>query len=546
MREEAPASDFGACLMEFHRMPSIPMTRRALIERLALVGGVGLMMTGMEALGFGVASAAEAPPVLQGSGAGKSVVILGAGVAGLASAIELSKAGYDVQVVEARSFAGGRAQTARKGYSLTELGGETQTCDFADGQYINVGPWRIPYHHYSTLHYARTLKVPMELFNNDNDAAYLYFEKGAGPLAGKPIRKGQIAADARGHTAEILAKVASRGGVDDLVTPADKEKLIAYLTGEGYLSHADLVYHGTDGRGFEVDPGAGVDPGPGKPSKPFAYSDVLNSGLWRVLSSVAPWDQQRTMFEPIGGMDQIAMAMAKTLPGKISFSTVVEKVRQGPKGVEVFVNTGGQKRSIKADYCICTIPLSVLRSVDLQVSPAFKAAIAAPAYGPVGKIGLQMKRRFWELDHAIYGGHVYTDDSTINTISFPSTGWFGEKGTLLGYYNFGADAAKISALSPAERAAHAVAFGQKVMPQYAESFESAFSIAWHRVQYNLGGWVEWSEETRKDAYPILCEPDGRIYLAGEHMSYITGWQAGAIESAWQQVEKLHRRVQAAA
>ncbi|WP_245620183.1 flavin monoamine oxidase family protein [Phenylobacterium immobile] len=527
-------------------MSRIPMTRRALIERLAMVGGVSLMMTGMQALGYGIASAAEGPPALPGSGAGKSVVILGAGVAGLAAAMELSKAGYDVKVLEARSFAGGRAQTARKGFTLTELGGDPQACDFDDGHYINHGPWRIPYHHYSTLHYAKSLKVPMELFNNDNDASYLYFEKGTGPLAGKPIRKGQVAADARGYAAEILAKVATRGGMDDLVTAADKEKLIAYMIAEGFLSPTDLAYHGADGRGFEVDPGAGVDPGPGKPSKPFAFTDVLNSGLWRVLSSVAHWDQQRTMFQPVGGMDQIALAMAKTLDGKISFSTVVEKVRQGAKGVEVSVTTNGQRSTVKADYCICTIPLSVLRSVDLQVTPAFKAAINAPAYAPVGKIGLQMKSRFWEEKHAIYGGHVYTDDSTINSIAFPSSDWFAQKGVLLGYYNFGADAAKISGLTPDERAAHAVAFGQKVMPEYAANYEKSFSVAWHRVQYNLGGWVEWSEDARKEAYPILCEPDGRIYLAGEHMSYINGWQAGAIESAWQQVEKLHRRVQAAA
>ena len=49
------------------------------------------------------------------------------------------------------------------------------------------------------------------------------------------------------------------------------------------------------------------------------------------------------------------------------------------------------------------------------------------------------------------------------------------------------------------------------------------------------------EEARATAYPVLCEPDGRIYLAGEHLSYIGGWQAGAFESAWQQVERLHAR-----
>ena len=103
-----------------------------------------------------------------------------------------------------------------------------------------------------------------------------------------------------------------------------------------------------------------------------------------------------------------------------------------------------------------------LRNIDIQVSSKFKTAIGDLSYAPVGKIGLQMKRRFWEDDHAIYGGHVYFDDPDVGSISLPSTGWFGPKGVILGYYNFGPNAAKISAMSLAGRQAFAAAAGQKV------------------------------------------------------------------------------------
>ena len=73
------------------------------------------------------------------------------------------------------------------------------------------------------------------------------------------------------------------------------------------------------------------------------------------------------------------------------------------------------------------------------------------------------------------------------------------------------------------------------------AFETAFSVAWHRVQYNLGGWAVWSDEARARDYPVLLQPDGRIYLAGEHLSHIGGWQAGGIESAWMQIDALHKR-----
>ena len=526
-------------------MPA-PATRRMFLEHLAGVGGMSLLLSGMAALGFGIESAVAAPPVLSGGGAKKKVVVLGTGVAGMTAAYELSNAGYDVTVLEARDRVGGRSYTARAGTKLTELGGEPQTCTFDAGYYINPGPWRIPYFHRGYLHYAKTLGVKLELFNNDNDHSYIYFEKGKGPLAGKAVRKQKIASDMRGYASEILAKQVNQGALDQTMTPGDKELFLAYLRSEGFLTGKDMKYEPGEGRDMDVYPGAGLDPGPGVNSKPFPMSDILQSRTWATLKSVAELDQQRTMFEPVGGMDRLPYAFAKKLGPKIRLQHVVDKINQDADKVEVhYTDAAGKAGVIKADYCVCTIPLSVLKGIDMQVSPKFKQAMSGVSYALVGKIGIQMKRRFWEEDHAIYGGHVYYDDPEVNQISLPSTGWLGPKGVLLGYYNFGGAAAKISAKSLKDRMAFAVAAGQKVFPQYTDSAESAFSIAWHRVKYNLGGWAEWSDEARKKDYPTLLEPDGRIYLAGEHLSYLTGWQEGGIESAWQQIAKLHARAHAA-
>jgi len=521
-----------------------PLSRRLFLEKLASVGGSALLMAGMSALGFGIESAMAAPPNLSG-GRGKKIVILGGGMAGLTAAYEMSNAGYDVTLLEARSFAGGRSQTARKGFTLTELGGEKQTCTFDDVLYINHGPWRIPYHHQSLLHYTRKFGVPLEIFVNDNDHSYIYFERGSGPLAGKAIRKQEVAADLRGKAAEMLAKCVQQGALDQQLTGGDKEMFLSYLRREGYLTAKDFQYVGTDGRGFEVNPGAGLNPG--KEAAPYGMLDVLHSGAWRTLGSVAGFEQQRTMFQPVGGMDRIPAALARNIkPGIIRYSCKVEKVAQDADKVEVFYVDGqGQRRSVTADYCLAAIPLSVLRNIDLACSDKFKQAITGVSYALVGKIGLQMKRRFWEENHHIYGGHIYTDNPEIGSITLPSTGYQSQKGVLLGYYQFGANAAKVSAMTPAQRQAFAAAAGQKIMPEYADSVESSFSVAWHRVEHNLGGWAQWSDEGRKTAYPTLLEPDGRIYLAGEHLSYLTGWQAGAVESAWQQIAKIHQRAQAA-
>ncbi|WP_229474897.1 flavin monoamine oxidase family protein [Pseudoduganella lurida] len=521
------------------------VTRRDFLYRAAAVGGTGLLLNAMSAWGMGIASTMSGPPVLSGSGKGKTVVILGAGLAGMTAAYELGKLGYKVQVLEARGFAGGRCQTARKGFELTELGGETQRCAFDKGQFINHGPWRIPLHHQSTLHYTREFEVPLEIMVNDNDHAYVYLENAGGPLAKKRLRAKEIKSDLRGHVDELLAKTVQNHLLDKELSADDQRALLEYLKHEGHLEE-NLAYKGRTGRGFAVYPGAGLNPGPGKPSDPLGLSELLQSGVGKVYSAVHDFPMQATMFQPVGGMDQIAKGFEKRVGRQIRYNSAVESIRHGEKNVTVAYKdtVTGKAGTVTADYCLCALPLSVLRMIDTDFSDKFKDAIKAVSYAPVGKIGLQMKRRFWEEDDHIYGGHVITDQKGINTISLPSWNWQGKKGVILGYYNYQTAAIEVSGMSPAERAEFAIAAGEKIFPQYRESFDSAFSVAWHRVQYNLGGWAEWTDDSRKNAYPLLLEGEGRVLLAGEHLSYLTGWQAGAIESAWQQLARIHERAMA--
>jgi len=252
------------------------------------------------------------------------------------------------------------------------------------------------------------------------------------------------------------------------------------------------------------------------------------------------------MFQPIGGMDMIAQAFERKVRDLIRLNTEIISLRNTDNGVTVECKDTqtGATRSVQGDFCLCTIPLSVLAQMDTDFSAPFKEAMKV-AYTPTGKIGIQMSRRFWEEDDFIYGGHISTDDPGIGNISLPSSGadWQGRKGTLLGYYNFGGNAARISAMSPKERLEYAVAYGEKIFPgAYRASAEKAFSVAWHRVQYSIGGWANWSDDGRKTGYPMLLKGEGRTLLAGEHLSYINGWMAGAIESAWHQIEQIHARL----
>jgi len=524
---------------------SASLTRREFLHRAAAVGGSALLLNTMNAWGIGIASRVTAPPPLSGSGKGKKVVVLGAGIAGLSAAFELRKLGYEVQVLEARPFAGGRCQSARKGFALQELGGEVQQCRFDDGHYINHGPWRIPLDHQSTLYYTRLFDIPLEVMVNDNDHAFVYLEDG-GPLSKQRLRGAQIKADMRGHVAELLAKSVQGHQLDAALGADDQMLLLDYLRREGALESGDLAYKGRNGRGYAVNPGAGLMPGAGTPSDPLAFRDLLAAKVGKVYSAVQDFPMHATMFQPVGGMDAIPRAFAARLGGAIRYNADVQRISQNADKVTLDIRdaASGKLSSVQADYCLCTVPLSVLRMIDSNFLDGFKTAIKAVPYAPVGKIGLQMRRRFWEEDDHIYGGHVLTDMKGINTISLPSTSWQQKKGVVLGYYNYQTAAIEVSGLTPAERAEFALAAGEKIFPAYRDAFDNAFSVAWHRVQYNLGGWAEWNDDSRKNAYPALLEGEGRVLLAGEHLSYLTGWQAGAIESAWQQMARIHERAMA--
>lgn len=125
----------------------------------------------------------EAPvtplPTVQ-NGAGKHIIVLGAGLAGMATAYELTKLGYQCTILEARSRSGGRCWSVRKDATNTETGNITQTANFDEGLYYNAGPSRIPHHHALSLHYCKELKVPLQVYNNVNQAAY-YFVKAKDP-----------------------------------------------------------------------------------------------------------------------------------------------------------------------------------------------------------------------------------------------------------------------------------------------------------------------------------------------------------------------------
>lgn len=529
---------------------SKPMSRRNFLQTMASVGGSTAVWAAMDAWSLARPPRQDLPP-LQGEVDGVRVVILGAGMGGMTMAYELGKLGYDVEILEVRDRPGGHNWTVRRGAVLEEYGGERQVCEFDEGQYFNPGPWRIPHHHEAYLHYCRELNVPLEPFINYQEANYVYIEGDFGPLAGQPVRYRQMNVDMRGYTAELLAKFANNGQLDGELEDDDIGALIDYLVHEGLIDADTLTYTGASRRGYATPPGAGTQPGqPLEPFDPAAiipYAAEVHRAQGHYLASAAAYSQQMTMMQPVGGMDRTAYAFADAIgEDKFSYQTEVLEIRQDDNGVRIACRdwSSGETREVTADYCVSAIPLTILATLPADFSQEMSEAIRNIPYEPTGKIGMQFSRRFWEEDDNIYGGVSRTNISTIGGIAYPSYGFLGQKGVLQSYYNFGIDAIYVSGMTVDERIEHALEHGSKIHPQYRETFENAFSVAWHRVPYLLGGWPTFTEHTREQYYPRLLEPDGRVYLVGEYLSYLTGWIEGTIRAAWLQLDKLHERVRA--
>ncbi len=270
--------------------------------------------------------------------------------------------------------------------------------------------------------------MALEPFVQVNHNAYLH---GARAFGGKPQRYRAVQADFHGTVADLLAKAVRTDRLGEAVTAEDTEVLLAALRSWGALDRDYRYRPGDDSserRGWDKPPGGGLDARP-VPSTPVAPSDLLQGRLWRALSVAADYDYQTTLFQPVGGMDAIARAMRREVAPVLRLHTKVTAIRQDGAGVtadwqDTASGAAGQSR---ADWCVCTIPLSILSQIELTVSPAMAAAIAAVPYAAAVKIGLQFRRRFWEEDEAIYGGISYTD-LPISLIGYPASGYQRRQG----------------------------------------------------------------------------------------------------------------------
>lgn len=287
----------------------------------------------------------------------------------MTAALELSKQGYECEIFEYNDRAGGRVWSVRAGTRFAELGGATQISDFAEGQYLNPGPWRIPYSHGALLDYCRRLGVDLEIFINHNRNALIHRTDAND---GQLVHRNPATVNFVGYTSELLAKATSQGALDQELTADDREKLLEALRTWDALDR-EYRYTVSSRRGYDEYMGAGHHPR--IPSEPQALQELLDAEAWRAFGGEWAYESL-TMFQPVGGMDRIARAFEREAGHMIRYQPKVTEIRQDDNGVRVTYEdrADGSVPEATADHCICTIPLSVLSQFPSDFSPDFLEA----------------------------------------------------------------------------------------------------------------------------------------------------------------------------
>ena len=527
------------------------ITRRMLIGNMARLGGAGAVYETLAALDF-----LKPPPALAAglelpaeSGRGRTVAILGAGVAGLCAAYELDRAGYDCVVLEASRRIGGRSLTLRRGDRFQEIGQEAQACQFDEGMWLNAGPGRIPHHHVRVIDYCRRFGVTLQPYIFASRANLMHSDR-IGNGRTNQVRRSLY--DLQGHVAELLSKCSVKPGLDLPLTKEDLTRFHDMLAVFGDLTRIEApgkdptyAYRNKSGwAGYEIPPGPATEPG--KPLSPLALEEILRSDVWNDwIFRDRDYSWQTSLLEPAGGMDHFVKSFARqplarqagSIEGLVQFGAVVTGIEIGSDKVTIAYDNGGG-RVLTADYCISTIPMPVFTQIGTNLPDDVKAAARNLPVMAAGKVGWQAER-FWETRDQIYGGISWTTD-TIDQIWYPSDGYLGRKGVLTGAYMRGDPAIAFNRKPVKERLQIAREQGERLHDGYAEFVEHGLAIGWNNMEYERMGWANEADPGFQRPAEILARPHGRLLIAGDQVTFWSGWQEGAVLSAWDAVKAIDR------
>ena len=417
----------------------------------------------------------------------KRITIAGAGLAGLSAAYELVRSGHEVTVLDARDRPGGRVLTLRD--------------TFAGGQYAEAGAETFGETHNFVRHYVQALRL-------ETIPAWNY-----GKLTSLVIRDGRRAPSSNDLTRKYVQPAVKQIG-DPLAPDWPAADLLRRFDA---VSMAELLRD----RGASPEEIAALQ---------VIYSDSWDNGTAPDSALCLLRDEaiarQGASFRIRGGNDRLPQALAQSLGARVHYRTTLERVHQDHKRVTVTVNTSGRRSQISADYLICAIPFTVLRSIE--ISPAFsegkQRAIRELTYNSVTRVYVQSSTRSWIAEGL--SGYAATD-LPVGTVWDCTEGQPGARG-ILECYTSGERARHLATLSEPERVRTAAENLRQVFA--GVNPEKSVSVVWDADPLVKGAFAWFKRGQMSALLPHIARREGRVFFAGEHTSPWFGWMQGALES----------------
>jgi monoamine oxidase len=523
----------------------------------------------------------------------RSVAIIGAGMAGLVAATELTALGHRVTLIEATNRAGGRVQSWRPAG--------------VGGPWHEFGAMRIPAAHDHTRHYIEMAGLTGKLkrfvtVQQDGDAYYF--------LKGKRFRM----SEAGSHIPQLYELPPPVRAAIETIKPTVPEKerltvpgiLLGALFGPimTSLTIADekaLLFEGpptaksaelesttlgdaltaTFDAASEAMTLAGVSTG----LEVWWHKSIANFVREEILKDGVPFQ------ELTDGLDQLPTALAAKLggAGQIRYCTAVTAIHNHAAGVELQLRRTeeqeghppqwvpmGDVETLDCDYVLCTAPFGVLRGIAITgVSNEKMAAIRGMNYASSAKVLLHCSKRLWEADEIDGGASVsdtilrqtyYPSDHFVEEAAFapdadpaPSGGTLfrvehplpksdaaafaaadrsDEPGILVASYSWGQDARRMGSMPHAERVAACLAVLETIHPGISDKVTDTASCFWDEQLWARGAFAM----PHANEVPTLMaagqKAEGRLFFAGEHLSFNPGWIQGAIISSLNAVHDL--------